>query len=134
MENYNVYLEDKAIGRAELRQEGLYLHVIAKCTDIPPRFYRLYLSTNLAELDLGICRCENSAYIWDRKIPLKNINGEGIRLSLDPSAISQNAGFIPIDPSQEFLHFSEIDICVYIERNGVKGVCITDHSRNVQDC
>lgn len=133
--NYcDVYLEDKAIGHAELHQEGLYLHVVARCADIPPRFYRLYLYTNLAELDLGICRCENSVYIWDKKIPLKRIHGEIIRLSLDPSVTSRDARFFPIDPNKEFLHFYEVSICIYTERDEEKGVCITDHPRNVRDC
>ena len=124
MKTSDIYLDERTVGYAEYCKEGLYLHISAKCFDIPTDFYRLIIHTQSGFTDLGVGICQNGVFVWNKRIPLRSISGEIMRYTLQANGQNRSLDFIAVDPEKPFPYFHKIPKCIYKEETGKKGICI----------
>ena len=124
MEEYNVYLDEKAVGIVQMHKKGLFYNVHCRCSLHEQSIHRLTADCDGRIVDLGICIPYFDGFGIDTMIKASNLNAGDIKFTLSTEKISEKEFFVPIHVNT---HFNNIDIIMYAKferRNGVPGLYI----------
>lgn len=79
---YEIFLNDKTVGCAEVKIEGLYYLFSCSCTPPDREIYRVSVTDGRKRLDLGIVVPEGGAFALKKKIPCKYFSGDRFSFTL----------------------------------------------------
>ena len=116
---YDVFLNEKAVGTVEVRQEGLYFHFTCRCCPEERDMIRLWMSCGEKEMDLGLCVPMDGAFGTEKRIPARQC-GTGIpQFFLRHKDDTFRGRFIPLSPEEPFQYLHKLETA-FLERRGTR--------------
>lgn len=117
---YSVYLDGREVGTVQVVRERLYYCFHCSVKLPKAAIYRLQVSADNNETDLGICVPEADHFVLTKKIPVKYLaDGE---LSFRLIANERKERFVPVSQDQPFACLTELENAKFVNRNGIAGV------------
>ena len=126
-ECYEVYLENRPVGKVQLSRQGLYCRVICRCQLPDCHVYRLYIISHDKKENLGVVVPEGDGFLLDKKIPLKRLGADDLRFVLSSGLDSHSGKFVPICPEEPFLYIDRLKNAFLESENGKLGIRIQKH-------
>ena len=112
-EVFDVTRGGQAVGRAEIKREGLYCRIICRCQINDHEIHRLYADGE----KIGVLVPEGKELVLETRVAAKRLK-EGCCFFLD-----QYMGeFIPICPGEPFYHLDKLRKRKLLIKNGVPGM------------
>lgn len=119
---FDIYMDSKIVGTAQLDRKGLYYQFTCFCKPPDSGLYRVCVSDGVTKADLGICVPEGERYTCTKRLPAKLLNGENLVFSLQPKDKMKNGGIVEI--IAPFAHLEMLEQAKIIDENGQKVVVI----------
>ncbi len=109
MSEYQIHMGNEVIGTAQITREGLYYSVVCLCKLPEKAMYRLMVSCEATQLDLGILLLEGDVYTLKTKLPCKRL-GEGAPVfRVVTHSDAEKRQFVPISSDIPFNHISRLE-------------------------
>lgn len=121
---YDVFLDGKCVGIAEIAEEGLYYRISCKCRFPPGKTYKVFAQAGAAEYDLGTYITTADTYGISTRVARKHIRKEQLCFVARGKRVKQTELFVPIDPDKPFPYLTEIKNARFAIENGQPGVII----------
>ena len=121
---YPVFQGDAQIGKVSVYRIGLYYRFCCNCKLQNNGLYRLYVSCDGCQQNLGVLVPEGDCFFLETRVPSKRF-GEGIPefFVISNYAKSEEA-FYPIYPEEPFAYISRLKDAYLIKRNSQLGVIL----------
>ena len=68
---YNIYLNDRAVGTVSVSKEGLYYVLDCRCRGLTKQLWRIGVITASAQRCLGVCVPEKEEFVIRTRLPIK---------------------------------------------------------------
>lgn len=124
MEEYEIMLGDKSVGKAGVSREGLYYRIRCRCTLNGDRLCRVLARCADREESLGILVPQDGSFCLETRIPVKKIGVGKLSFSLVPKHRSMEGIFVPLCPEEPFRYISQLKDAYLERRNGNVGILI----------
>lgn len=124
--SYKVFLNEEAVGTAEVIKTGLYYSLHCRC-DFPTRdIYRITVQNGGVTYDLGPCVPLADGFGICTQVPVKRV-GEGELYFFAKSKLERTGNkFAPVNPDKPFPYLYALEKARFAKRNGVPGLIIPD--------
>lgn len=110
---FDVIRDGQAVGRVELKRDGLYCRLSCRCRVADGQIHRLYAGGE----KIGVLIPDGGELVLETKVAVKRLK-EGCTFSLD-----ENRGqFIPIRSGEAFDHLGKLRLAKLAFREGEPGV------------
>lgn len=119
---YKVFLGNESVGIAEVKRCGLYYHINCRCCisgDVP---YKVIITGDNKEVDLGLCVPKEGGFGMEVRIPVKQIGEGALSFRAIPRHRFNNAEFVPICSEEPFRYLYRLGNAYLAKRNGQMGV------------
>lgn len=125
MRYYDVYLDQRVVGKAEVEEEGLYYRIRCQCELHGEEIYKLMISTGAEPVLIGVCAPQGRFFGLDRKIPIKRV-GKEIRMFYVVLREEETCGiFVPLSADRPFDAMENLCNARFRIRDGVPGLVIS---------
>ena len=105
--DYGVYFGDKSVGKAQVTEQGLYYHVVCRCSLSGEVMYRLEVSCGEKRENLGVLVPGENGFGLDTRFPISRVGrGELSFRHLPRHDPLQGRLFVPITPEEPFAYLS----------------------------
>ena len=121
---YEVCYGNEAIGKVQLRKEGLYYRVICRCVVPGKEIYRLFVQQGSRRESLGVLVPEGDGLVLNKRIPAKRFLDGASAFVVSTGAGSSTGEFIPICPEEPFLYIHRLKTAFLDSENGKIGIRI----------
>lgn len=123
--DYEVTLDGRPAGKAQVTRQGLYYHVVCRCAVSGEEMYRLEAGCGEKRLDLGILIPKNRSFGLDMRFPVSKL-GEGeltfrLRGKDEPK---EGRRFVPVKPEEPFAYLASLKDSFLEIRNAEIGVSL----------
>ena len=123
---YDIMMDTKVVGQAEVMKEGLYYRFTCKCTPPNDAIHRIIVSDGSNTRDLGICVPTGKWFCLVCRIPIKYLPGDKMVFSLVSNA--QNKA-VPVETDMPFPALDKLETA-YLQKNGE---IVTDSTQDQPD-
>ncbi|MBR3978071.1 MAG: hypothetical protein IKJ94_00415 [Oscillospiraceae bacterium] len=120
---YPVFFENSTIGEIQVRQEGLYYHFTCSCTPPDNGIYRIVISCENAEQNLGICVPEGMHFGLSKRVPVKHLKGGAWKFYLRPKD-AENSIMVAVSEERPFPLLDKLDSSALTVKNGEAFIAI----------
>ena len=120
--NYPVYFGEQAVGRVQVKREGLYYRFCCRCTLSGAVVCRLVLMCGDDAIHLGILVPMGESFGLDTKLPVKRIGETAPEFQVLPGRVVTNGQFVPIKPEEPFAYIARLKDAFLAYQNGQVGV------------
>ena len=117
----------RQVGKVQVTKEGLYWRVICHAQLFGSIMYRLVAVTGGRRENVGILAPSGEGYSLDRRIPLKNLEEEGLQFLLLPSHEPMEGKFVPITPEEPFSYLENLKDAYLARQKGRLGVILPEN-------
>lgn len=124
MQEYDIYLDGDAVGKARVKREGLYYLFTCTCRCTSSIIYRIVLTCDSERIDLGICVPDGDYYCLNRRIPVKKIQSGELRLEMKRKDEVQAGIICEVSEEKPFSDICRLHKARFEKRNGVPVICI----------
>ena len=124
--NYPMYFGGRVIGRAEVKQEGLYYRFCCRCRLSGDVICRVRVRCGDKEADLGVLIPEPEGFALNTRLPAKRFAGGKPEFSVLPQTGQLNETFIPIRPEEPFAYIEKLKQAYLVTREGQLGALIRE--------
>lgn len=123
--DYEVTLDGRPAGKAQVTRQGLYYHVVCRCAVSGEEMYRLEAACGEKRLDLGILIPKDRSFGLDMRFPVSKL-GEGeltfrLRGKDEPK---EGRRFVPVKPEEPFAYLASLKDSFLEIRNAEIGVSL----------
>ena len=125
---FEIRMGNTVIGRADIRQRGLYYHVKCTCCLPNDQMYRILMRSDDVQKDLGICVPEGNAFTLFTRIPVKNFQGKNFSFEI----VGRTKGEYIISDNMPFDHLDKLESARLQNTNGQIKIVI-DSAPDPQD-
>lgn len=123
--DYGVYFGDKSVGKAQVTEQGLYYHVVCRCSLSGEVMYRLEVSCEEKRENLGVLVPCESGFGLDTRFPISRVGRGELSFRLLPRHDPlQGRLFVPITPEEPFAYLSRLKDAFLEIQEGKKGASI----------
>lgn len=123
--DYGVFFGDKSVGKAQVTQQGLYYHVVCRCSLSGEVMYRLEVSCGGKRENLGILVPWENGFGLDTRFPISRVGRGELSFRLLPRHDSlEGRMFVPITPEEPFAYLSRLKDSFLEIREGERGASI----------
>lgn len=122
MKSYNIFHNGCVVGTVDFEPVGLYVRIKAVCYPPETRIYRLILLCGFKSMDLGICVPEGDGFQVNKRILLKEIEGESLQFIIEEKDKSTHVRFIPLDTEKPLNCLDSLLKCRYVIRDSSCGL------------
>ena len=127
---YDIYQDEKKIGKAEVSREGLYYRFRCNC-DLPEgKIYRLTVTCGGKTENLGIPIPYGDSFWLSTRLPVSKFSGDEPHFAALPK---ENKNWIPVSVDMPFPHISQLSSATLEERNGEMGLLISEEEKQDSD-
>lgn len=119
---YPVWLGKKAVGKVEVRKQGLYWKFDCRCQLTGGVVCRLVASWPGGQERLGVPVPDGDGFRLETRIPAKRL-GEDLQFSLVPK-LEQQERFVPIVPEEPFSYIARIKDSYLVKRGEQVGILV----------
>ena len=128
---YNVYLDDKVVGTAQLTPRGLFYHVHCRYNIDNGKFYRLCAICGERVVDLGICVPFYDGFGIEAMERITKFDSNEIRFYIVKNNESSEDKFFVLNEEAPFENLEIVMDARFERRNGEAGLIITNHSESL---
>lgn len=105
---YIVQLDGSIVGSAKVTREGLYLHIVCKCTFAESGLYKIEAEGPSGTVNLGTCVQRQESFGLDTRVPVKHLGiGELVFRVLVPPKNKEQVR-IPISEREAFAYIAKL--------------------------
>ena len=123
--DYGVFFGDKSVGTAQVTEQGLYYHVVCRCSLSGEVMYRLEVSCEEKRENLGVLVPGESGFGLDTRFPISRVGRGELSFRLLPRHDPlQGRLFVPITPEEPFAYLSRLKDAFLEIQEGKKGASI----------
>lgn len=123
--DYGVYFGDKLVGKAQVTEQGLYYHVVCRCSLSGEVMYRLEVSCGEKRENLGVLVPGENGFGLDTRFPISRVGRGVLSFCLLPRHDPlQGRLFVPITPEEPFAYLSRLKDAFLEIQEGKKGASI----------
>ena len=123
--DYGVYFGDKSVGKAQVTEQGLYYHVVCRCSLSGEVMYRLEVSCGEKRENLGVLVPGENGFGLDTRFPISRVGRGVLSFCLLPRHDPlQGSQFVPITPEEPFAYLSRLKDAFLEIQEGKKGASI----------
>ena len=117
--DYGVYFGDKSVGKAQVTEQGLYYHVVCRCSLSGEVMYRLEVSCGEKRENLGVLVPGENGF------PISRVGRGELSFRVMPRHDPlQGRQFVPITPEEPFAYLSRLKDAFLEIQEGKKGASI----------
>lgn len=122
---YDVTLNGKVVGQAQVRKEGLYYRFQCQCR-LSGDVCKLEVACGENRANLGVLIPTGDGFGLETKLPVKRI-GEGImEFFIIPNRVVLAGKFVPIYPEEPFAYIEKLKKAHLARQNGQLGIIIQE--------
>ena len=121
---FEVYLHGQAVGKVEVRREGLYYRFRCRCRLSSQSVCRLEAN----EVSLGILVPMGDGFGLDTKLPVKRFREEPWEFEVMPNRPVLEGRFIPIKPEEPFAYLERLKGAYLARRDGQVGIILKENA------
>ena len=123
--DYGVYFGDKSVGKAQVTEQGLYYHVVCRCSLSGEVMYRLEVSCGEKRENLGVLVPGENGFGLDTRFPISRVGRGELSFRVMPRHEPlQGRQFVPITPEEPFAYLSRLKDAFLEIQEGKKGASI----------
>lgn len=115
---FDIQLQNAAVGFAEIAKSGLYYTIHCTCYIPDKDIYKVQLSTNNQQINLGVCIPKAGCFQLEKRIPIKQIHLENAGFQLVKSSGNGINQIVAIDPNMPFPEAERIKSGRFFSQNG----------------
>lgn len=124
-EKYDVRLNGKAVGQAQVRKEGLYYRFQCQCR-LSGDVCKLEVSCGGKRVSLGVLVPMGDGFGLETKLPVKRIGEGNMEFCIIPNRSVLTGKFVPIYPEEPFAYIEKLKNAHLARQNGQTGVIIQE--------
>lgn len=124
LQEYNIFLDGNAAGKARITREGLYYLFTCTCKLLSKEIHRIILSCNGDDIDLGICVPHGDSYYLSKLIPIKKIQDGELIFRIAKKDNGRAGSFFEVKSTMPFAHICRLHEARFEVKSGVPGVRI----------
>ena len=124
MQEYDIYLDAEAVGKARVTQEGLYYRFTCTCDLKSRQIHRIILLRKGEEMDLGICTPQGERYCLSKRIPAKKLQEGDWKFLIKTNDQKNNGLFCEVKSAMPFAYICNLNTARFEKRDGVPGIRI----------
>ena len=113
---YPVLQGGRAIGSATLTRQGLYYHICCRCRLSGEVMFRLILTQEDGQLDLGILTPMDGCFGLNSSISSKKLGKGDVAFSLRPRHPSAEEKCFPVSGDEPFTYLQELERAYLVRR------------------
>ena len=122
---YQILMDGKNMGTADVNKEGLYYKFSCLCVPPDDKIYRIILRDGNGTRNLGVCVPDGKKYMLNVRIPVKKINGnqfEFFMVSKINDAIEK-----PVETGKTFPYLDKLENAILQTENGKQVIVINQY-------
>lgn len=120
---YDIILDGKCVGQAEVSREGLYYRIICHCQLPEHSLCKIQITCEAQTETLGTLVPEGEKFVLCKKVPTKQFPGR----ILSFHAIEKGEErFVPVFDGKPFPYVSKLNTARLERRNGQLGIVLRD--------
>ena len=119
---YTVFLGNESVGIAKVKRCGLYYHISCRCGISGEVLYKIVMTGDNKEVDLGLCVPKEGGFGMEVRIPVKQIGEGALSFHAIPRHRAYNVGFVPICSEEPFRYLSRLGNAYLAKRHGQMGI------------
>ena len=119
---YDVILGDRPLGKAWVRQVGLYDQISLRCNLPGDGMYRVTVRSELGDTDLGILIPMSDGFGLETQVPMKRLGEGKLSFVIKPRHRTPDGQFVPLSPEEPFTYLSRLKDAFLVRRNGDVGL------------
>lgn len=124
--NYPVLLGEQSIGKVQVLRQGLYYRFICRCQLTGEVIYKLVVTCQDHQENLGICVPVSGGFGIDTKLPVKRL-GEGVpTFRAVPKHTELEGKFVPVYPDEPFAYIARLKDAYFARQEEQIGVVIRE--------
>ena len=123
---YPMYFGGRTIGRADVKQEGLYYRFYCRCRLTGDVICRVRVRCRDKEADLGVLIPDKDGFCLNTRLPVKRFEGGKPEFSVIPHGGQLCETFIPIRPEEPFAYIEKLKQAYLVTREGQLGALIRE--------
>lgn len=124
--NYPVNFGGQAVGKVQVRRDGLYYCFFCRCRLSGDVVFRLAVTCGKRQENLGILVPDGDGFSLETRLAAKKLGGEELSFQLIPNRVVHPERFIPIYPEEPFAYLARLKDGYFSYRDGQPGVCIKE--------
>lgn len=124
VENFDVCLGDKPVGKAYVERQGLYYRIRCRCGLTGEVIHKVLVSCGTMEENLGILVPMGGEFGLDTRIPVKRLGEGKLTFRIMPRHAELKGRFIPLSPEEPFRYISRLKDAHLEKRNGKIGIVL----------
>ena len=102
---YEIMLQGKRVGCAQVKREGLYYRITCECAFPDPKIHRIVVSDGEQNVRLGVCIPHGEQYCLSTKVPAKYLPGEELFFTVEADCTTG----IPVTPGEPFTYLHKLE-------------------------
>ncbi|MDD6966611.1 MAG: hypothetical protein SO355_08220 [Candidatus Faecousia sp.] len=123
--DYAVHFGDDTVGKAQVTRQGLYYHVVCRCSLSGQVMYCLEASTGEKRVNLGILVPQETGFGLETRFPVSRVGEGELSFRLRPRHDELGGrSFVPITPEEPFAYLERLKEAFLEIQNGKKGASI----------
>lgn len=123
--DYEVTLDGRPAGKAQVMRQGLYYHVVCRCAVSGEEMYRLEAACGEKRMDLGILIPRDRSFGLDMRFPVSRLGeGELIFRLRGKDEPKEGRRFVPVKPEEPFAYLASLKDSFLEIRNAEIGVSL----------
>lgn len=119
---YDIFMDTRVVGQAEVIKEGLYYRFSCKCTPPDGKIYKIAVSDGDNTKELGICVPTGEWFCLVRRVPVKYLPGEKLDFSLVPK--NKEIAVVTVETDEPFDQLDRLDSSRLQESDGKTEILI----------
>ena len=105
---YEIFLENRAVGKAQLGREGLYYRVKCLCR-LPDRsIHRIFVKCSGETIDLGICVPVCGGFGLETRVPAKNLYSQDCKFLAVGKGTHEKVSLIVLTEGKPFAYLERL--------------------------
>lgn len=123
MNQYKIFLRNKAVGTVSIEVDGLYTRFLCQCSFPDAEIYRIVADYGSVQINLGVCIPQGEYFVTRARVPSKRV-GEQTPSFLAIPSIETDFAFVEIDPQNAFPHLSGLTTAKFSDQYEKRGLLI----------
>lgn len=121
---YPVFLGRHQLGTVTVKRVGLYYQFVCRCKLPENVLYRLRVSYDNVEENLGVLVPEGEEFALNTKLPAKKFPEGSPEFWICTSSESAGEKVIPVYPDEPFVYISRLKDMYMVRKNGHLGLAV----------
>ena len=118
---WDIKFNDRVMGAANIKKEGLYYIIFCECTLPGDGIYRIFVSDGSTERNLGICVPTGNRFTLCARVPVKGLNEQKLSFTLVPKDMRTCN---PVETNKPFEALDRLDTAYLDESRGEASIIL----------